>query len=68
MNVLEIMSKAVVVDDHISVRDAAKIMSDKNIGSLIVVKDNKIIGIVTERDVLKNIPKLSEKISFIMTK
>lgn len=68
MKISQIMSKAIVIDDNTSVKEAAKIMSDKNIGSLIIVKDNKIAGIVTERDVLKNISKLNSKVSAIMSK
>jgi len=68
MKVKEIMNKAVVVDHNISVREAAKIMSDRNIGSLIILKSSKIIGIITERDVMKNISSLSKGISSIMSK
>jgi CBS domain-containing protein len=68
MKILEIMSKAVIIDDTINLRQAAKIMSDKNIGSLIIVKSNKIKGILTERDIMKNINKLSSKVSAVMSK
>lgn len=68
MEVGEIMSKAIIVDDKISVRDAAKIMSDKNIGSLIVVNSGMIKGIITERDVLKNLDKINNKITNVMTR
>ncbi|HLD98552.1 MAG TPA: CBS domain-containing protein [Candidatus Nanoarchaeia archaeon] len=68
MEVREIMSKAVVTDDKATLRDAARIMSDKNIGSLIVVVNNVIKGILTERDVMKNINKLDNKITSIMSK
>ncbi len=37
------------IDKNASVYDAIKMMSDKNIGSVIVKCDNKICGIVTER-------------------
>jgi len=68
MKVKDIMNKAVVVDHNISVRGAAKIMSDRNIGSLIILKSSKIIGIITERDIMKNISSLSKGISSIMSK
>jgi CBS domain-containing protein len=32
-----------------SVFDALKIMADKNIGSLVVLEDGKLVGIITER-------------------
>jgi len=68
MQVFEIMKKALVIDDHITIKDAAKIMSKKNIGSLIVIKNKKIIGIITERDVMKNISNINLKVSDIMSK
>ena len=68
MKVSEIMRKAVVVDSNIKVKEAAKIMSEKGIGSLIIFKDNKIKGILTERDVIKNISKSDSNIEKIMSK
>jgi CBS domain-containing protein len=68
MKVKEIMNKAVTESHDIKVRDAAKIMSDKNIGSLILVNGDKIAGIVTDTDILKNINKLDTGISKIMSK
>jgi len=68
MKVSQIMNKAIVSDDNISIKQAAKIMSDKNIGSLIILNENKICGLVTERDVLKNVSKLNLKVKNIMSK
>ena len=56
------------------VADAVSVMSEKNYGSVIIVdKNNKVIGIVTERDILKRLVKegLSPKntnLEKIMTK
>ena len=68
MKISKIMNKAIVVDDNIKLKEAAKIMSEKNIGSLIIMKNDKIIGIITERDILKNIKKLDSKISDAMSR
>ena len=68
MKVSEIMNKAFVVDDNVSLKQAVSIMSEKGIGSLIIMKKDKIIGIVTERDILKNVTKLGNKISQVMSK
>jgi CBS domain-containing protein len=68
MKVSKVMRKAIVIDDSISVKEVARIMSKKNIGSLIVVRKNKIVGIITERDVMKNISKLDEKVKKVMSK
>ena len=68
MKVSELMKKAIVVEENISLRNAAKIMSEKAIGSLIVVKGEKIAGIITERDILKNVNQLNSKLSQTMSK
>lgn len=68
MKIKEIMNKAIAIDHEVSVREAAKIMSNRNIGSLIVLRKNKIAGIITERDILKNISSLGRKITSVMSK
>lgn len=65
MLVKELMRQAVVVDRDIPLAEAARIMSEKKIGSLMLVAKTKLKGIVTERDVLKNFGK-SKKISECM--
>ena len=61
------MHQAFVVDDDIPLSEAADIMSDKEIGSLIYVDGGEIKGIITERDLLKNFDS-KKKISQVMTK
>jgi len=68
MRISEVMNKAFVIDAKTSVKEAARIMSDKGIGSLIVMKGDKIEGIITERDVLKNISGLGKKVADVMSK
>ena len=68
MRIKEVMNKAIAVDHDISLRRAAKIMSDKNIGSLIIVKSGDIYGIITEHDIVGNADNLSKKISRVMSK
>ncbi len=41
-----------------TIRDALKIMNEKRIGALMVVDDDKVAGIMTERDILTNIHKM----------
>ena len=67
MKVKEIMQSAFIVEKDVSLKDAAKIMSDKGIGSLLVVFNKKLKGIVTEKDLMRNFGK-DKKISEIMTK
>ncbi len=68
MRVKEIMKRAIVIEQDVKVREAAGIMSEKRIGSLIVLKGKKIVGIITERDIMRNVNKLNRKVSDIMSK
>lgn len=42
-----------------SVFDAVKLMAEKNIGALIVIDEDKIVGIITERDYARKIVLLA---------
>ena len=44
-----------MIDQDATVMEAAKIMSDRRIGSLVVGRRDKIVGIFTERDVLNRV-------------
>jgi len=55
-NVGDAMSSPVItVDEKTNVRDSAMLMTDKGIGSLIVLEDGKPVGIVTKRDMIKKV-------------
>jgi len=65
MKIKEIMRPVRTIEKNSTVREAAKIMAKNRIGSLIVVEGKKIIGIMTERDILTKITaegKSSERI------
>lgn len=62
------MEKAMIIDEDLTLEQAAKIMGVKNVTSLIVIKDNKISGIISHRDILKNISNLNKKVSNFMIK
>jgi len=52
--VREIMvTEVVTIAPDQSVMEAAKLMDEKGIGSVIVVQNNKVVGIITERDFLR---------------
>lgn len=52
--VKDIMAKKIVsVESTVNVGDAIKLMADRNIGSVVVTRDGEMVGILTERDVLK---------------
>jgi CBS domain-containing protein len=69
----DIMSAPLItVETGVIVRDAALIMTDKKIGSIIVTDAGKPVGIVTERDALARVVSLCKdpcetKISEIMS-
>jgi CBS domain-containing protein len=51
-----IMSKQLVsIDADSNTFQAAKKMSEKNISSIIITDSNKIVGILTERDLIKQV-------------
>jgi len=47
------MTKNVLVTNPtLSIRDAAKVMAEHRIGCLVVIEDEKIVGIITELDII----------------
>src|SRR5204862_6913957 len=52
-NVRDIMVKEVVtIEPSASLTDAARAMEDANIGMLPVVQDGKVLGVITDRDIV----------------
>lgn len=52
----DIMIKKVITIDHDkTAQDAAKLMAEHEIGSLVIVSDGKPVGIVTERDLVRKV-------------
>ena len=72
--VRDIMTKEIImIDGSDTALEAAKLMAEKGISSLFVVKDGVPVGIVTERDFIKkicakDIPIAKVMISEIMSK
>lgn len=61
MDVSQIMSRKIrSVDVDTKISECSRIMSEENISTLLVVKNDTIVGIITEKDILKavtnNIP------------
>jgi len=53
MLVKEAMTKKVIViNPDTTIKDAAKIMSQYRVGSLVVLEDEKLVGIITELDII----------------
>jgi len=54
LTVAEVMKQDIVtVTEDTPVEDAARIMADRKIGSLPVVRDGQLVGIITETDLFK---------------
>jgi len=74
VSVKDVMVEEVItVEPDTKVRDAVELMNENEIGCLIVTKDGKPLGIITERDILKKIVCQSKKpelmrVSEIMSK
>src|SRR6266566_5191129 len=59
--VVEIMTTTpITIPAEATAVEAAKIMRDRDIGSLVVIEDGKLVGIVTENDILRIWPQLIE--------
>lgn len=53
MLVKDVMTKKVMtVSPDTSIKDAARLLADNHIGSLIVMEEKSVIGIITERNIL----------------
>jgi len=70
--VKDVMRKSVIsIDESMSIKDAATMMDDANVGSIIITKNNSPVGILTERDFVKRVASkdtpLSTKVSDIMS-
>lgn len=51
--VKDIMSKTpVVAPEEMTVSDVAKLMAEKNVGSVIIVREGHPVGMITERDII----------------
>lgn len=74
VNVEDFMTKKVVtIESSKTILEAAKLLTEKNVGSLVVVEENKPVGIVTDRDivtraVVKGLDIKKERIERIMSK
>lgn len=71
MQIKEIMRKVVTIAPSADIGGAARVMTSKGIGSLVVAENDKIFGILTEHDILECVSKSgksSTPIKSIMSK
>lgn len=59
--------KTIVPDDH-TVRRAAEVMVERDIGSVIVAHNNREVGMLTERDILKKVVARGLDVNRVMIK
>jgi CBS domain-containing protein len=53
MNVSEVMTPDPIIMDHdASAQDAARYMRDAGVGDVLIQQDGKLVGIVTDRDIV----------------
>lgn len=73
LKVEDVMIKDVIAVDAIStIKEAVEIMNKHEIGCLVVIERNKLVGILTERDILKRVLAVTKnpektKVGEIMT-
>lgn len=53
MKVRDVMGKPYVVSPETTILEAAKIMAEKDITTLFVIEKQKVIGIITDMDIIK---------------
>ncbi len=74
LRVRDIMvTDVITISEDATVREAAKLMSEKNVGCLIVVRDDRPVGIITERDILTRVVAEGKnpdavKVAWVMSK
>ena len=67
--VLEVMTKdPVTAEPGITIAQAAVVMRDRGVGSLIIVEGGKAIGIITERDIVTKVAAEDRKSSTMVVK
>jgi predicted transcriptional regulator len=66
MLVRNLMRKAIVIDKDISLSRAAEVMSSRTISNLICMEKSKVIGVVTEQDLIRNFGK-NKKVSKVVS-
>lgn len=55
--------KPATITTDLTVKDAAKQMREKKVGSLLVVKDKNLVGLITEKDIVVKVASTDAKAS-----
>ena len=68
MIVADLMSRSLVtIPYHAAVSEAAKVMRDRQVGSVLVEQGRKVVGIVTETDIIRRVMGAGKLPSFVKT-
>jgi len=67
MQVKDVMRKPAVITDNISLGEAAGLMTSKGVDSIIFARNDKLGGIITESDLIRNFGK-RETVGDVMTR
>lgn len=63
----DVMSTPVItIGEEASIEDAAKLMTRKRVKKLLIVRDNKLVGIVTSMDLVREQPRLVQLIEDLL--
>ncbi len=62
------MNRIAIIEEDISLSEAANIMAKEKIGSLVFVTNHKPKGIITESDIVKNVNNTDMFITKVMSK
>ena len=66
-HVRDIMQKNVITVEHDkTVHDAAAILKEKEISFLVIIKDEKPIGVISERDIVQKVASEDQKASSVL--
>ena len=76
MKISDILAKkgstVITISPDKSLKDAVRLMEDNNIGGLVVLDDEKLVGIITERDLIRyaagDDPDFSKPVRGVMTR
>ena len=60
LTVRDFMQELITIDANEPVVEVAKTMGDKKISSVVVEEDGKLVGIITERDIVRRVDALCE--------
>ena len=56
------LKSVTTLDISVTVKDAVDLLQEKNFGSLLITKNEKVVGIITERDIMSKVALKGEEV------